>query len=72
MGSNLTEIKKLIETYEIGECFASAKDLSQKLQYDVTPEKIKYWKESLSKCRDFLCWDIEQKQLLDLYASFQR
>lgn len=69
MGSNLPEIKKLIEQYEIGECFNSASDLSQKLKYEVTPEKIDNWRKALAECRDVLCWDIEQNQLLELYET---
>jgi len=69
MGSNLPEIKKLIEQYEIGECFDSASDLSQKLKHEVTPEKIDSWRKALADCRDVLCWDVEQNQLLELYET---
>jgi len=73
LSSNLVEIRKVIEEYQIGkvicthdpEEIARAVDsmLKDKAQYEV-------WKENLSFAAEELCWESEEEILTQIYSAF--
>lgn len=73
LASPLFEIKKIIDKYEIGETISNhdpehiASKISEMLSDD---KRIMKWKENLKIAASELCWEKEEKIILDIYKQY--
>lgn len=70
--SNLPEMKKIVEEFEIGEILISHNPLSIANQINEilnNKEKNENWKKKLKVAKKQLCWDIEQHILLKHFTE---
>jgi glycosyltransferase involved in cell wall biosynthesis len=70
LASSLTEIKKIIEHYHIGLLIddQEPKHIAQKINEMFGDEKrFAQWKENLKLAAQELCWEQEEKQLLNIF-----
>jgi hypothetical protein len=73
LSSDLPEIRKVIEAYDIGRISPShdpetlAKVVEDMLR---DPERIAIWKENLIIAAEKLCWENEEHSLHDVYGRY--
>ncbi len=67
--SDFPEMRNIAANYEVGEILASRepKDLANQLALMVQKNKNSYWKTNLNKAASELCWEEEEKSLLEEY-----
>jgi len=70
-GSNLVEIEKLVVKENIGLCFDTPKDLANKIRLNTSAKQLAEWRDSIMTCQTELCWESEQKRLIESYSSLQ-
>ncbi len=73
LASSLIEIKKIIEKYEIGDMIENhnPRHIAKKIESMLNDEeKIKIWKHNLKLAAKDLCWEKEEKKLLDVYKNY--
>lgn len=73
LASNLVEIKKIIDNYEIGEMIENhnPKHIAEKINFMLdNSEKIKIWKENCALVSKEFCWQNEEKVLSEIYSRF--
>ena len=68
LGASLVEIKKTVESNDIGLSFTNVDELEQKLG-SINQTQVAKWKENLASIRTRFCWEQEAKVLLDCYRS---
>lgn len=73
MATPLPEIKKIIDTYNIGTCTYA--DHAETLAADIrnvlqSPDLVKVWKKNLTFAARELCWENEENALLKLYEQY--
>lgn len=71
MGSNLIEIKKIVDENEVGLCFSNENDLIDKIK-NLDEEKIKVWQKNILNKKNSLCWEYESKKLIQSYKKLQK
>lgn len=71
--SNFPEMKNIVQLYNVGEIIEnhSEKELSDKINIVLKNGK-KYYKNNLEKASEDLCWENEEKKLLDLYKNVSK
>lgn len=72
--ADLPEMKKIVTNYKIGE-IASSID-SEKLAFQIkemlsNTDKQKKWQQQLISAANELCWEIEEKKLIDIYTNIK-
>ena len=72
VGSNLIEIKNIVEGLDVGFCFSTPEDMAKEIHENVTKKRIANWRERIDTVREELCWDVEQLRLVEAYNSFER
>ncbi len=73
LASPLVEIKNVIEEYEIGTCIDShdPKHIANKINEILKDEnKLQLWKKNTKIASEKLNWEIEEKQLVQVYSKF--
>ena len=68
LASNLPEIKKIVESYNLGACFTDEHDLVEKI-ISAGPQQTKIWKKNMTLCSSEFCWEVEQNKLLNIYRN---
>lgn len=74
IASHLTEIEKIIQTYDLGlfienhDPMIIAKTIREGLS---DTERIKLWKRHLAQAAEDLCWENEEKKLLEIYRQYE-
>lgn len=73
LASKLLEIKNIIEKYDIGDFIDThdPKHIAQKIE-SMLEDKVRYdkWKENLGLASKELCWENEEKILIDIYKKY--
>ena len=71
--SNFPEMKKIIESYNVGEIIEnhSENELSEKISTILKNGKL-FYSENLEKAANDLCWENEEPKLLNLYEKVVR
>jgi|GEM_PF-3530418 len=69
LGSDLVEIEKLVEERNIGLCFATPRDLADKIRLNTSARQLAEWRASIQQCQDELCWESEKMKLVNSYHS---
>ncbi|MDT8394144.1 MAG: glycosyltransferase [Bacteroidales bacterium] len=70
--SDLPEISKIVEQYKIGKVIYSHKpaDIARAVNSMLNhPEQYEIWKENLSFAAEELCWENEEKKLIQIYSG---
>ena len=73
LSSNLIEIRNIIETYNIGEILQNhqPKDIAQHINKMLADElKMLEYKKNTHIAADELCWENEEKELIDVYKQY--
>ncbi|MCK4361592.1 MAG: glycosyltransferase, partial [Bacteroidales bacterium] len=73
LASQLVEIKKIIDKYDIGETIDNhdPKHIAEKINNILNnPKKLDRWKENLKFAATELCWENEEKVLMEVYKSY--
>jgi glycosyltransferase involved in cell wall biosynthesis len=73
LASPLIEIKKIIDKYEIGDTIAThdPRHIASKINYMLNAtEKIDIWKKNLKIAASELCWEKEEKKLLEIFGKY--
>ncbi|MCX6297307.1 MAG: glycosyltransferase [Bacteroidetes bacterium] len=73
LSSDLLEIRKIIEQYEIGACTSShdPKHIADKINEILKDEnKLQLWKKNTKIASEKLNWETEEKQLIEVYSKF--
>ncbi len=73
LASQLIEIKKIIDKYDIGETIDNhdPKHIAEKINNILNnPKKLDRWKENLKFAATKLCWENEEKVLMEVYKSY--
>ena len=73
LASPLTEIKKIIEKYKIGKTIENhnPEHIAEKIkEMTLSPDKIKEWKENCKFAASELCWEKEEKTVLEVYKKY--
>lgn len=73
LASNLTEIKKIFSSYDIGEMIEnhSPQHIAEKINAILrNTEKTERWKKNCRAASRELCWQNEEKTLKDIYYEF--
>ncbi|HOH99060.1 MAG TPA: glycosyltransferase [Bacteroidales bacterium] len=73
LGSDLPEVRRIIETYEIGEISENhdPAHIAHKIKTMLSdPEKTAFWKEKLNIAASELCWENEAPVLRDVFRPF--
>ncbi len=68
--SDLQEVGNLVREYGLGEIIEShdPRHIAAKIQYMLSsPEKRREWKENLARAAKILCWENEEKKLIEIY-----
>lgn len=71
--SDLPEISKIVEQYKIGKVIQShkPKDIASAVNSMLNnPDQYEIWKENLSFAAEELCWENEEKKLIQIYSTF--
>lgn len=73
LASDLTEVKRIVNQYNVGEILSNHKPeiiakTIEKLINDA--EKIKMYKENTKKAATELCWENEEKELINVYKNY--
>lgn len=73
IGSDLVEVRRIIEQYKIGAVLTDNKleslaEVLQKVLYD--PEQMKIWKENTKLAARELCWEMEEGRIMDIFKEF--
>ncbi len=73
IGSDLVEVRKIIEQYKIGAVLTDTKsdtlaELLKKVLYD--PEQMKIWKENTKLAAQELCWEMDEGRIMDVFKGF--
>jgi glycosyltransferase involved in cell wall biosynthesis len=71
--SNLPEMRRIVEQYEIGAIAQThqSKELAETMTSVLNDsEKNKLWKKNLPQAAKELCWENEEKVLLEIYRAF--
>lgn len=69
LGSNLVEVKKIIEDYQVGEVISSHEPeaIAGKIKSMLSdPDKVSIWKANTVKAKRELCWEEEEKKFLTI------
>ncbi|MCD4746043.1 MAG: glycosyltransferase [Bacteroidales bacterium] len=72
LASPLIEIKKIIEKYNIGETIENhnPEHIAEKINNILNNEKkLKFWKHNLKFAAKELCWENEERELLEIYRQ---
>lgn len=72
LASNLTEIKKIFASYDIGKIIEnhSPQHIAEKINFMLnSPEKIVRWKENCLAASKEFCWQNEEKILMEIYCG---
>ena len=72
LASKLVEVEKIIRNYEIGELIDShePKHIAEKLNFMLDSEdKRREWKKNLEQAAEELCWENEEKKLIEILES---
>jgi len=72
LASKLVEVEKIIRNYEIGELIDShePKHIAEKLNFMLDSEdKRREWKRNLEQAAEELCWENEEKKLIEIFES---
>lgn len=72
LASKLVEVEKIIRDYNIGELIDShePKHIAEKLNFMLDSEnKRREWKKNLEKAAEELCWENEEKKLIEILES---
>lgn len=75
LGSNLPEVKNIIETYNVGQIINShnPEEITNKINFMLSDKKqLMHWKENCTKAAAELNWDKEEKKLIDLINSIEK
>jgi len=73
LSSPLIEIKKVIEKYDIGMLIENhdPAHISEKIKSMLADEnRIKIWKENLNFAASVLCWENEEKKLIEIFEEY--
>jgi len=74
LASPLVEVKKIIDTYQVGVCIEShnPEEIASKIKY-MLADKSRWlaWKNNAAKAREILCWDNEKKVLLEVLEKLK-
>ena len=70
--SDFPEMHKIVTNYEVGEILVSRepRDLAVQLESMVQKSINAHWKTNLIKASSELCWEKEEKSLLEVYHKF--
>ena len=72
LASNLVEIRKVIDQYQVGKVINShdPKEIALAVK-DIMANKGQYeiWKENLNFASEELCWENEEKKLIQIYSN---
>lgn len=69
LASKLVEVEKIIRNYEIGELIDShePKHIAEKINFMLDSEdKRREWKKNLEQAAEELCWENEEKKLIEI------
>lgn len=72
LGSDLPEVSQIIRGYEIGDiidCHDPAHIAEKARSMFSNPEKMAMWQEKLNIAAEALCWENEEKVLIDVFQS---
>ncbi len=72
LASKLVEVEKIIRNYEIGELIDShePKHIAEKINFMLDSEdKRREWKKNLEQAAEELCWENEEKKLIEVLES---
>lgn len=72
LASKLVEVEKIIRNYEIGELIDShePKHIAEKLNFMLDSEnKRREWKKNLEKAAEELCWENEERKLIEIFKN---
>ena len=72
LASKLVEVEKIIRNYKIGELIDShePKHIAEKLNFMLDSEdKRREWKKNLEQAAEELCWENEEKKLIEILES---
>lgn len=70
--SNLIELRKIIEKYNIGMCVNNVepKEIANAINYIFDNKQLlAQWKENCKKAADELCWENEEPKLIEIYKK---
>lgn len=70
--SDFPEMRNIIDTYKVGECLVSREPKKLAEQVNLLFENTKRyqgWKKNTKKASKDLCWENEEKKLLELYKN---
>ncbi len=73
LASPMVEVKKIIDTYQIGMCIESHEPrmIAEKINTMLSdPKQIRKWKRNALKTARELCWENEEKVLARVYEKF--
>lgn len=73
LASNLVEIKKIVDKYEIGTMIENhnPKHIAEKINFMLNDsQRIKTWKENGLLASKEFCWQKEEKVLTEIYSQF--
>jgi glycosyltransferase involved in cell wall biosynthesis len=73
LASNLPEIRRIVESYNIGmiiENHEPAHIAAKMTQMLENPAAIAGWKENLNFAASELCWENEKKALIEVYQTY--
>jgi len=73
IASQLVEIKRIIDEYNVGTFIEShePESIAMTIKNALNDEKsLSLWKENLKVAANYLCWENEEKVLLDIYAKY--
>ena len=68
--SNLPEMSRLVEKYQIGEVLKSREPKKVACQINELLEKKDIFRKSLINAKNHLCWEKEQKNIISLFKTF--
>ena len=72
LASKLVEVEKIIRNYKIGELIDShePKYIAEKLNFMLDSEdKRREWKKNLEKAAEELCWENEERKLIEIFEN---
>lgn len=72
LASPLVEVKKIVDTYEVGICIEShnPQEIATKITYMLADKnRWQTWKNNAAKAKEILCWENERNVLINVLQS---
>jgi glycosyltransferase involved in cell wall biosynthesis len=73
LASPLVEVEKIVRTYDVGEVTEShnPEHIADKIEWMLSDnERLSRWKENAKLAAKELCWENEERVLIEVYSSF--